>query len=108
MIEIYLDMEDVKEILAKNLAKLMELSVDCKSQNSLAKRSHVAQKTISNYLTANYDGFPSLEKVDLLARCFGLSAWQLIHPTMGNAEITAKEIAMYKKMRETLKQLQDQ
>ena len=101
-------MDTVKEILSRNLIKLMELSANCKSQNALAKHSHVAQKTISNYLTANYIGYPSLEKVELLAKCFGMEAWNLLHPTMGNTEISAKEIAMYKRMKETFKQLQEQ
>ncbi len=101
-------MDNIRELLAKNLKKLMELSADCKSQNSLSKRSKVAQTTIGNYLNITYVGYPNLEKVEMLAHSFGLEAWQLIHPTMGNAEITAKEIAMYKKMKETFKALQDQ
>lgn len=98
-------MDNVREILAANLDKLMVMSTDCKSQNALAKRSHVAQKTISNYLTKSYVGYPSLEKVELLAHCFGLEAWNLIHPTMGDKQISDKEIQMYRRWKEDMRQL---
>jgi transcriptional regulator with XRE-family HTH domain len=97
-------MDDLKEILANNLAKLMELSADVKSQNALAKRSKVAQTTIGNYLNpSSYKGYPQLGKVEQLANAFGLCAWNLLHPTMGDKEFSEKEIQLYRKLRETLK-----
>lgn len=100
-------MDNIREILASNLSKLMEMSIDCKSQNALAKRSKVAQTTIGNYLSINYVGYPNLEKVEMLARCFGLEAWNLLHPTMGDREITSKEIAAYRRWREDMRILLD-
>ena len=98
-----MDMEDIRSIVSSNLAKLMAMSLDCKSQNALAKRSHVAQTTIGNYLNKTYTGYPNLEKIEMLARCFGLEAWNIIHPTMGDKEISEKEIQMYRRWREDLK-----
>lgn len=96
-------MDDLKEILANNLAKLMDLSADVKSQNALARRSKVAQTTIGNYLNpASYKGYPQLGKVEMLAKAFGLEAWNLLHPTMGDKEFTEKEIQFYRRIRETL------
>lgn len=98
-------MDDLKRNLARNLVKLMEVSADLKSQNALAKRSKVAQTTISNYMHPDsYTGAPSLDKVAKLARAYGLESWQLLHPTMGDKAITAEELALYRRLRETIKQ----
>lgn len=96
-------MEDLREILAANLAKAMDLSPDLKSQSALAKRSKVAQTTIGNYVSKKYAGSPSLVKVQRLARAFGLETWQLLHPTMGDKTITAAELELYKRLRDTIK-----
>jgi hypothetical protein len=102
--DVMLDMDDLREILAHNLAALMARSADMKTQSALARRSKVSQKTISNYLVAaSYTGAPSLGKVEKLARVFGLETWQLIHPTMGDRTITATELAMYQKLRDAIK-----
>lgn len=98
-------MDDIREILATNLKSLMDMSVDCKSQNALGKRSKVAQTTVGNYLNKTYVGYPNLEKVELLARCFGLEAWNLIHPTMGDRVIAAAEIQMYMRWKEDMRKL---
>lgn len=95
----------MRQILAKNLKTLMELSQDCKSQNALARRSKVAQTTIGNYLNLTYPGYPSLEKIEMLARCFGLEAWNLLHPNLGNNGITASEIQMYRRWRQDMQAL---
>ena len=99
-----LGMDDVKANLAANLARLMKMSADLQSQNALARRSKVAQTTIGNYLAPDtYRGAPSLAMVAKLARAFGLEAWQLIHPTMGDKVITAEELALYRRLRATIK-----
>ena len=98
-------MKDLREILASNLKTLMELSPDCKSQAALGKRSKVAQTTIGNYLNQNYAGYPNLEKIEKLAHAFGLETWNLLHHTMGNKEISAQEIAFYRRMHNTFKAL---
>jgi len=102
-------MEDIKQILAKNLGKLMKASADLRSQNALAKRSKVAQTTISNYLRpSSYVGAPQLDKIAKLARAYGLDAWQLLHPTMGDKAITAEELALYRRLRDAIKQTERQ
>lgn len=90
----------LKKDLARNLAKLMAASEDLRSQSALARRSKVAQTTISNYLApSSYKGSPSLDKIAALAHAFGLEAWHLIHPTMGDREFTAHELALYRRLR---------
>lgn len=97
-------MDDVKQNLARNLAKLMETSADLQSQNALAKRSKVAQTTISNYLKGDYRGAPQLDKVAKLAKAFGIEAWRLLHPTMGDTRISAEELALYERLRKAIRQ----
>lgn len=81
------------------------MSSDCKSQNALSKRAKVAQTTVGNYLNATYVGYPNLEKVERLAECFGLEAWHLLHPTIGNKELSAIEIQAYMRWREDMKHI---
>ena len=91
---------DIKNTLAVNLQHLMEKSSDLKSQNALAKRSKVAQTTIGNYLRPDsYTGYPAMDKVDKLARAFGLDAWVLIHPTLGSNCLDERKLEIYDKIR---------
>jgi len=101
-------MNDIREILAVNLKTLMEMSEDCKSQYALAKKSRVAQTTVGNYLNKNYVGYPNLEKIEMLAQCFGLEAWNMLHPNLGGREMSEQEIQMYRRWKEDLKTLQKQ
>lgn len=102
-------MEDIRQIVADNLKKLMDMSADCKSQNALAKRSGVGQTTIGNYLhPARYKGYPTLENIEKIAHCFGLETWNMLHPTLGDKVLKAKEIEMYRRWKEDIKQLQSQ
>jgi transcriptional regulator with XRE-family HTH domain len=95
----------LKHDLAKNLSILMERSADLRSQNALAKRSKVAQTTIGNYLNPeSYVGAPSLDKIAKLAITLGVEPWQLIHPGLGDQEITRKEIELYRRLQKALKQ----
>ena len=96
-------MQQIKDDLAANLAKLMKVSVDLRTQTALAKRSKVAQTTISNYLNPDsYSGAPNLDKIARLAQAFGLEAWHLIHPTMGDREMNARELELYRKLKRLL------
>lgn len=96
----------MKMALATNLATLMALSPDLKTQTALAKRSKVSQTAISNYMRPKeYRGAPQLAHVAKLARAFGLEPWQLIHPTMGDGVIKATELALYKRLQDALKSL---
>ena len=96
---------DIKNTLAVNLQHLMEESADLKSQNALAKRSKVGQTTIGNYLRPeSYRGYPSLEKVEKLARALGVDTWSLIHPTLGSNCLNDKDLEAYRKIRRALEQ----
>lgn len=96
-------MQQIKADLAANLAKLMRVSIDLRTQTALAKRSGVAQTTISNYLNPDsYEGAPTLDKIAALAQAFGLEAWHLIHPTMGDREMSAKELDLYRRLKRVL------
>ena len=96
---------DIKNTLAINLQHLMEESADLKSQNALAKRSKVAQTTIGNYLRHDsYNGYPSMDKVEKLAKAFGLDAWVLLHPSLGSTCLNGKDFDTYMKIRRALSQ----
>jgi transcriptional regulator with XRE-family HTH domain len=102
-------MDTLRQILAGNVQRLMDLSLDCKSQKALEKKSGVSQRTISNILhPERHDMWAQLDSVQQIADCFGLEAWRLLHPTLGDKELTAKEIQLYRKWREDLKELEKQ
>lgn len=97
-----MDLKQIRKDLARNLSRLMKASEDLKTQMALAKRSGVSQRAVSNYLDESgesYRGAPNLDKIAKLARVFGLQAWHLIHPTMGDREFTAHELALYRRLR---------
>lgn len=83
------------------------MSEDCPSQKALERRSKVAQTTIGNYLHQDYKGYPNLEKVERLAHAFGLEAWNLLHPTMGEKTISEQEVQMFLRLKTDLNQLQE-
>ena len=67
---------DPRDTLSTNLKALTSLRGY--DQVQLAKRSGVNQKTISNIL--NTRNAPNLDKLELIAKAFGLNAWHLIIP----------------------------
>lgn len=67
-----------RETLAKNLKVLLELHE--MSGPDVAKKAGVDIKTVNNMINGRYD--PRPEKVDLVARVFGMSAWQLLIPNL--------------------------
>lgn len=96
-------MDQLKADLAQNLARLMAVSEDLRTQTALAKRSKVAQTTISNYLRpTSYRGSPNLEQIGKLARAFGLEPWHLLHPTMGDREFNRRELDLYRRLKTVL------
>jgi transcriptional regulator with XRE-family HTH domain len=102
-------MDNIRKILAENVRQLMGKSSDCQKQKALGIKSGVSQRTISNILNPDkHDMWPQLDSVQLIAECFGVEAWRLLHPTMGDKEFTDKEIQMYRRWREEIKQLQNQ
>jgi transcriptional regulator with XRE-family HTH domain len=67
-----------RETLARNLQMLME--VRGWTQTSLAQKSGVSQRQISNILNAKTGC--SVEHADALAKAFGLHGWHLIMPSL--------------------------
>lgn len=93
-----LDPLDPRAVVARNLSKLMKASSDLKSQSALARRSGVPQTTISDYLAPEKHGkWPTLEGVHKLAATFGVEAWQLCHPTLG--EISKEQQELFERFR---------
>ena len=91
--------------LAENLKKLMEANPPINSQSALGRAAKVDQKTIERMLKCLNE--PTLEKVEKVAKVFGLSAWQLITPNLDprNHPMLAAESEalreMYKKILST-------
>lgn len=66
------------EAVAKNLRRLMD--VHGLTQAQVAKRAGVSQRHISNILNAVQE--PGIEKINKIARAFGLHGWQLQMPNL--------------------------
>jgi transcriptional regulator with XRE-family HTH domain len=66
------------EAVAKNLRRLMD--VNGLTQVQVAKRAGVSQRHISNVLNAVSE--PGIEKINKIARVFGLHGWQLQMPNL--------------------------
>lgn len=83
----------------------MKASVDLRSQNAVGKAAKVDQKTIERMLKCLNE--PTLEKVELVAKVFGLTAWQILtpgldptnHPMLAAESEALRE--MYKKILST-------
>jgi transcriptional regulator with XRE-family HTH domain len=72
------------EAVGKNLKRLMEAYK--LTQPQLAKKAGVAQRTISNILNATNE--PGIEKINKIARVFGLQGWQLQMPNLPEGMLT--------------------
>lgn len=71
-----------KLILAENLRKLMDSHPLLGTQQSLAKKSGVAQTTIGNMLKADFPSWPKLDSIEMVAEAFGMTADELISESM--------------------------
>lgn len=80
---------DPRDSLARNLRFLMT-QADLSEQN-LADRSGVGQKTINNIL--NKVNSPTLSTVEKLAAAFGLTGWHLIMPNLPDELISSPTLA---------------
>lgn len=72
-------------ILAANLARLLVIGGQHGlpgSQAELARRSGVSQKSISNWLAPARGVAPQLDKLEPIARVYGLEVWQLLVPDL--------------------------
>ena len=71
----------VRAIVAENIRRLLRLggSIGLPStQAELARRSGVAQTSISNWLDDSRAVSPTIDKLEAVARVYGLEAWQLM------------------------------
>lgn len=70
----------MRNVLADNLKTLMRRSLDLKTQVQVAKKSGVAQTTISNMLRPSSSALksPKLDSVEKVALAFGVATWQLL------------------------------
>lgn len=73
-----------KLILAENLRRLMDGHPFLSTQQALAKRSGVAQGTISHMLNVDYPSWPKLDSVEMVAKAFGITAHELISEDIGD------------------------
>lgn len=69
--------EDAKNF-AKNLKLLMDYHDD--TQDTLAARSGINQKTISNMLSPGDEKSPNLRKVGYIAKAYNLKTWHILYP----------------------------
>ena len=98
--------KSINEVLAGNLAHFMKLR-GIESQSDLARRSGVAQRTISNYLNPDLreQGIsgkqPSakLTEVDKIAKSMNVEAWDLLR------DLTDAEREMYERIEAAYKHL---
>jgi transcriptional regulator with XRE-family HTH domain len=80
--------------LSENLARLIAASGELDSQAKVATKAKVDQKTVNRI--ANMLNEPSLDKVEKIAKAFGLEAWQLLVP--GLAPGQTPELAQREQM----------
>jgi len=71
-------MNDEAKNLAHNLKRLMEHHAD--TQHTLANRSGISQKTISNMINPGDGKSPNLENVSKAASAYRLETWHLLYP----------------------------
>lgn len=71
-------MNDDAKNLSRNLRRLMEF-FDA-NQTEVAQKAGVSQKTISNMLNPGEEKSPQLNKIEVVAKSFGLQTWHLLLP----------------------------
>lgn len=77
-----------REAIIRNLRHLMRK--EKLSEQALAKRAGVAQKTINKIL--NNQSAPTLDTISRLAAAFGLNNWHLIMPNLPDELISSKDL----------------
>lgn len=100
-------LQDIRETLAQNVLALME-SRKMTADAQLAKCAGVDQKTI--WRIKNKTQAPTTEKLELIARAFGLHAWQLLIPGLDPANppvfvMSSSEQTFYEKMRRSFHEM---
>ena len=92
-----------KLLLAENLRALMDRHPLLNTQQALAKRSGVAQGTISHMLNVDYPSWPKLDSIEMVARAFGITANELISESI--SDVNAMQFG--KEMNRLYAQLED-
>lgn len=80
-----------RESLARNLSHLKELCGY--TERDIAAKAGVAPKTVNNMLNGNHDS--SLDKVNAVAKVFGLQGWHLIMPNLPLDLISSPTISKF-------------
>lgn len=82
--------------LAHNLRRLLAIGAPYNlptSQAELARRSGVAQTTISNWLDPDRGVSPSLDKLTPIAAVYGVEVWQLLVPDLPDQLLASHHLA---------------
>lgn len=94
-------LQDIRETLAQNVLALME-SRRMTADSALAKLAGVDQKTV--WRIKKKEQSLTIDKLELIARAFGLHAWQLLIPGLDPANppvfvMSSTEQTFYERMR---------
>ena len=87
-----MDKDQIRQILATNVAALMESSLDLKSQLALERRSGVGQSTISRLLSC--ESGVSIDVVADIARAFHVQPWELLTDTEATREAALQRMLL--------------
>jgi len=82
--------------LANNLCRLLAIGSAFglpTSQAELARRSGIAQTSISNWLDPDRGVAPSLDKLEPIARVYGVEVWQLLVPDLPDQLLASHHLA---------------
>ena len=97
-----------REVIAANLRALMDKNKH--SEGELHNRTGLSQSTIGRILKC--ESAATVDTLDAIANVYGLSTWQIMVAGLDISnppvlkQLTEKEEAFYKKMREAMKVLQ--
>lgn len=81
------------EILSENLKKLMASRPDLSSQAAVGEKAGIDQRTVGRII--NREHSPSLEKIQGLAKAFGLQPWQILSADFGAAPLSFGALDAY-------------
>lgn len=84
------------QALARNLKRLLDAGRQYdlpSSQAALARRSGVAQTTLSNWLDPERGRSPQLDKLERVAEVYKLEVWQLLVPELPDDLLVDRHLA---------------
>jgi len=92
-----------RDVIARNLSNLMEVTPHLNSQPKVAARSGLGQTSIGRILRK--EAGATIDSLDLIARAFGVEPWHLLVPNLDPARLPKsltladKEYELLAKMR---------